>query len=88
MAEALSDLQKRQLRQRDGVIITEVLPKSAAANAGLKSGDVIVQLGQIGIENFEVYRSVLPKLPKDRPIAIRFIRQGQAVFRTIQLDAK
>ncbi len=88
VAEALSDLQKRQLRQRDGVIITEVLPKSAAANAGLKSGDVIVQLGQIGIENFEVYRSVLPKLPKDRPIAIRFIRQGQAVFRTIQLDAK
>ena len=88
VAEALSDLQKRQLRQRDGVIITEVLPKSAAANAGLKSGDVIVQLGQIGIENFEVYRSVLPKLPKDRPIAIRFIRQGLAVFRTIQLDAK
>ena len=88
VVESLSDSQLSQLRLRGGVLISEVLPQSPAYKAGLSRGDIIVQMGQVGVVSVEGYRAVLPQLPENRPIAIRFVRQGRAVFRTIQIDAE
>ena len=88
VVESLSDSQLSQLRLRGGVLISEVLPQSPAYKAGLSRGDIIVQMGQVGVASVEGYLAVLPQLPENRPIAIRFVRQGRAVFRTIQIDAE
>ena len=88
VAESLSDSELSQLRVPGGVLISGVVPQSPAAKAGLGRGDVIVQLGQVSIVSVEGYRAILPQLPENRPIAIRFVRQGRAVFRTIQIDAE
>jgi serine protease Do len=86
--ESLSDSQLSQLRVRSGVLISDVSPQSPAYKAGLGRGDIIVQLGQVSVVSVEGYRALLPQLPDSRPIAIRFVRQGRAVFRTIQIDAE
>lgn len=88
VVEPLSDSQLSQLRVPGGVLIAEVLPQSPAFKAGLSRADVIVQLGQVSVVSEEGYRALLPQLPENRPIAIRFVRQGRAVFRTIQIDAE
>jgi serine protease Do len=88
VVESLSNSQLSQLRSRGGVLVSEVLPQSPAFKAGLSRADVIVQLGQVSVVSLEGYRALLPQLPENRPIAIRFLRQGRAVFRTIQIDAE
>ncbi|MDA9599041.1 DegQ family serine endoprotease [bacterium] len=86
MVEKLDDQERQQLRLRGGIRVTEVAGDSAAANAGLRAGDIIVQLGYSRIDDLEEYQQVIAELPKSTPIAIRFFRQGQAIFRTIQID--
>ncbi|MDG1164090.1 MAG: DegQ family serine endoprotease [Porticoccaceae bacterium] len=86
MVEKLDDQERQQLRLRGGIRVTEVAGDSAAANAGLRAGDIIVQLGYSRIDDLEEYQQMIAELPKSTPIAIRFYRQGQAIFRTIQID--
>lgn len=84
--EKLADQERQQLRLRGGIVVVEVSPGSAAANAGLRAGDIIVQLGYSRIDDLDEYQQVIAELPKDTPIAIRFYRQGRAIFRTIQIE--
>ena len=86
MVEDLDDQERRQLRLRGGILVTEVAANSAAANAGLRIGDIIVQLGYSRIDDLDEYFQVIEELPESTPIAIRFYRQGRAIFRTIQID--
>ena len=84
--EKLADQERQQLRLRGGIVVVDVSPESAAANAGLRGGDIIVQLGYSRIDDLDEYQQVIAELPKDTPIAIRFYRQGRAIFRTIQIE--
>ena len=86
LVEDLDDQERRQLRLRGGILVTEVAANSAAANAGLRIGDIIVQLGYSRIDDLDEYFQVIEELPESTPIAIRFYRQGRAIFRTIQID--
>ena len=86
MVEALDDQERRALRLRGGVLVTQVSPDSAGAESMLQPGDIIVQLGYSRIDDIEEYVQVIAELPKNTPVAIRFYRQGQAIFRTIEID--
>ena len=86
MVEELDDQERRQLRLRGGILVADVAANSAAANAGLREGDIIVQLGYSRIDDLDEYLQVIEELPESTPIAIRFYRQGRAKFRTIQID--
>jgi serine protease Do len=69
-----------------GVVISEVAVSSPADAAGLRDGDVIVQLGYSRITDLQAYTAVVDGLPVNTPVAIRFFRDGQAIFRTIKLN--
>ena len=86
MVEELDDQERRQLRLRGGILVADVAANSAATNAGLREGDIIVQLGYSRIDDLDEYLQVIEELPESTPIAIRFYRQGRAIFRTIQID--
>ena len=86
MVEALDDQERRALRLRGGVLVTQVSPDSAGAESMLQPGDIIVQLGYSRIDDIEEYVQVIAELPKNTPVAIRFYRQGRAIFRTIEID--
>ena len=85
-AIAAEKSQLRTLRLRGGVSVAEVLADSPADIAGLIADDIIVQLGYSRIDDLEEYQSVIVELPVNTPVAIRFYRQGQAIFRTIQIN--
>ncbi len=75
-----------QLGANSGVVVSKVSTNSPAERAGLRSGDVIVQLGYSRITDLQAYNSVVDGLPVNTPVAIRFFRDGQAIFRTIKLN--
>lgn len=70
---------------RGGVVIDDVAAGSPGHSAGLRPGDIIVQLGNARIASVKDYTQVRGKIPKDTPVLVRFLRQGQFIFRTIQI---
>lgn len=68
-----------------GVVVSEVDPKGAAAEAGLHPGDVITQLGFDSIDSVERYRRLVADLEENTNVAVRFLRGGQPSFRTIRV---
>lgn len=85
----VTDLDERSGVNQDtpgGVVVRDVMPESPAEGAGLRPGDIIVQLGYRTLSNLEDYRTEIKSLPKKTPIALRFFRSGKSVFRTIELD--
>ena len=85
MVEEVDDEERRALRLRGGVRVTQLSPDSAAADSMLQPGDIIVQLGYSRIDDIDEYDQVIAELPKNTPVAIRFYRQGRAIFRTIEI---
>jgi serine protease Do len=85
IVKTLQEEERLRLRLRGGVLVTQVSPDSAASESMLQVDDIIVQLGYSRIDDIIEYRKVIKGLPKNMPVAIRFYRQGRAIFRTIQL---
>lgn len=72
---------------RTGVLVAEVAPNSVASKAGIIRGDVIMQLGHYSIDNLGDYFEVAKKLPIGQPVAIRLVRQGRSMFKSLEVDS-
>ena len=72
--------------QEAGVLVTRVTRGSAAAGAGLRPGDIITQLGYEMVDSVSRYRALVSDLPKDKPVAVRFLRDGQPAFTTLRIE--
>jgi serine protease Do len=68
-----------------GVQITSVEPDSAAQRAGLQRGDIITQLDFVELDSVASYGRVVNAIPKNTAKAIRFVRKGTPVFRSITI---
>jgi serine protease Do len=66
-----------------GVQVLTVEPDSAAQRAGLQRGDIITQLDFVDLDSVLGYSKVVAGLPKNTAKAIRFVRNGTPVFRSI-----
>ncbi|MBW7982027.1 serine endoprotease DegP [Enterobacillus tribolii] len=60
-----------------GAFISQVVPKSAAAKAGLKAGDVIVSLNGKSISSFASFRAEIGTMPVGSKLALGIIRDGK-----------
>ncbi len=63
--------------QPPGVILSDVVPEGAAAKAGLKAGDRIVQVGTIEIRNINDLMFVLQTAKPGTDVKITFVRDGK-----------
>lgn len=71
LAEALN------LDSSQGAFVSEVMPKTAAAKAGLKAGDVIMSINGKTIHSFSELRAKVATLGVGRKITMGVIRDGK-----------
>jgi serine protease DegQ len=60
-----------------GALVSEVLAGSAADEAGLRPGDVLVQIGDFVIRNAQDFLNAEGQAPVGRSIDVRFLRDGR-----------
>jgi putative serine protease PepD len=66
----------------DGVEVVSVSAGGAAANAGVKPGDVIVGLNQLRITSLEELQTALAQYPPGTKVTIHYVRDGGTTART------
>lgn len=84
--EEIDERTRDNWRLPGGVLVAQVYPESPADLAGLRPGDIIVQLGYNAIGGVSDYDRVIADLPAKTPIALRFFRRGRSVFSTVELE--
>jgi serine protease Do len=73
MVSELTDAQKTSLKIAGGVMIDAVA--DAAARAGLREGDVIMQVGNSSVPDLKAFEAVVAKIDKTKPVGL-LIRRG------------
>lgn len=66
-----------RIKSHTAVLVTEVQPDSAAVNARIKPGDIIIQLGNISIASTDDLQLALARHPIGVPLAIDIIRNRE-----------
>lgn len=69
-----------------GVLIKRVAPDSPAARAGMRSGDILLQLDRQNIKNVADFRKKVANLPTGRMIPVLVHRQGADQFIVMKIS--
>jgi serine protease Do len=73
------------LARTKGLLITQVEEGSPAADAGLASGDIIVEAGQRFVADLESFRQIVAKHPKGGTLLLLIDRGGTTTYATLAL---
>ena len=68
------------LKAREGVLVRDVVEGGRAAEAGIRAGDVIVEVNQQPVRTIEDFRARLDKRAKDQPVVMLVNRDGQNMY--------
>ena len=70
-----------------GAFVSEVLPKSAAATAGIKSGDIITAVDGKPITSFAELRVKIGTTAPGKEVKIGLLREGKPLTLTVKLES-
>lgn len=85
--ELSSDLAKAmKVDAQRGAFVSQVLPNSSAAKAGIKAGDVITSLNGKPITSFSALRAQVGTMPVGSKLELGLVRDGKPVNVTIELQ--
>ncbi len=79
----LTDAQKKELKIKGGVKVDAA--SDAAARAGLREGDVIIQLANTEVNNVKEFEATVSKLDKSKAVNVLFRRGEWAQYVVIRL---
>jgi len=68
------------LKAQEGVLVRDVVEGGRAAEAGIRAGDVIVEVNQQPVRTIEDFRARLDKRAKDQPVVMLVNRDGQNMY--------
>jgi serine protease Do len=66
-----------------GLVVEDVNPEGRAADAGIRTGDVIVQVNRIPVQSADDLRSALRR-SGDKPVLLLINREGRDLFVTVR----
>ena len=87
---AVEDLDARMARRFDlkdtkGVVVTDVAPGSTAADAGLRRGDVILEVNGKAIPDAKTFQKVLVEQPKKSYSRFLVKREGRTIIVAVEM---
>lgn len=85
--ELSSDLAKAmKVDAQRGAFVSQVLPNSSAAKAGIKAGDVITSLNGKPVSSFSALRAQVGTMPVGSKVELGLVRDGKPVNVTLELQ--
>ncbi len=69
-----------------GAFVSQVVPNSAAAKAGVKAGDVVVSMNGKPLSSFAALRAEVGSLPVGTKLQLGLLRDGKPVSVTVELQ--
>lgn len=72
------------LRERKGVVVTQIKPGSPADTSGFMERDVIVQINRRPIEKLEDFVSEMNRAARSESLLLLVVREGRALFLTLR----
>ena len=75
-----AEQRKSQDQPRDGVVVTGLEPNGPAARAGLREGDVLLQLNSQPISSAAQFEGLVTKLDRKRTLVLLVKRGGEASY--------
>ena len=82
--EQIPESLKSENNLKGGILVKEV-SEEPAVSAGLRTGDIITQVGGREILKLSDLNELLGSLPTDRPIPVLVVRGGNSTFLTLRL---
>lgn len=76
------------IKDKKGVIITEVEPNSPAEREGIRPGDLLKEINKVEVNNTGEFNAAMNKIKKDESILLRVIRENRAFFVVLNLTKK
>ncbi len=68
------------LKVKEGVLVRDVVEGGRAAEAGIRAGDVIVEVDRRPVRTIEDFKARLEKQAKDQPVVMLVNRDGQTMY--------
>ena len=68
------------LKVKEGVLVRDVVEGGRAAEAGIRAGDVIVEVDRLPVRTIEDFKARLEKQAKDTPVVMLVNRDGQTMY--------
>ncbi|KNC92417.1 serine endoprotease DegP [Trabulsiella odontotermitis] len=69
-----------------GAFVSQVMPNSSAAKAGIKAGDVITSLGGKPISSFAALRAQVGSMPVGSKVSLGLLRDGKPMTVSLELQ--
>jgi serine protease Do len=67
-----------------GVVVTRVKSGSPAEEAGVREGDLVLEVNRKPVATLKTYERVASSLPKDQAVLLLLKRQGRAIYLTLR----
>ncbi|HEX2831112.1 MAG TPA: DegQ family serine endoprotease [Burkholderiales bacterium] len=84
--QELTDAQRKELKVEGGVLVSEV--QGAAARAGIRRGDVILQVNNQEVKSVEQFTQLMQQVEKGRIVALLVRRAGNSIYIPFRVDGQ
>jgi serine protease Do len=76
------------LKQDKGVVVVNIAPNSAAEEAGIRRGDVILEVNGKEIKDVKAFQKIMADQPKKSFVRLLIRREGRTLFLAVQIPEK
>ncbi|MGC9008531.1 MAG: PDZ domain-containing protein, partial [Halothiobacillaceae bacterium] len=83
--QSLDAAKRQELGVGHGLLVRSV-GEGAAARAGVRPGDVLLELGGVKLASVADLRQAVERVVKGRPVALRLLREGSPLFLAIKVE--
>lgn len=74
------------LEDNSGIVVTNVEPGSPAANAGLRRGDIVLEVGGTAVDSPAAFRDATKDLQPNKPLLLLVRRGNNTIFFTLKIE--